>query len=347
MTDDAVDLGPCLVTGGAGFVAGHLIEALLARGHRVRSIDLRAPAIERERFESVAGDLTRPGDVERACEGIETVFHTAAIVDFVGFARPPRRARSFALNVGGTKNVIAACRSAGVRRLVYTSTNNMLLGPPYVDLYSITKAEAEAAVLAADGVDDLSTCALRPGGIYGAGDPFFFPAFIDKCVRGLLVADIGDGRALADNTFVGNLVHAELLAAERLGPGSEVSGHSYCVNDGAPMGALAFFEPILDALGYDMPKRRLPFRLMYGVGYAWELLHRYHLAPEPLVTRLETMKAGISHAADNDRAARDFGYAPIHDWREARAACVPYCLEVHAAMKAGTWSPGWQSRGSD
>jgi 3beta-hydroxy-delta5-steroid dehydrogenase/steroid delta-isomerase len=338
-------LGVCLVTGGAGFLAGHLARALLDQGHEVRSIDLREPTLRHERFHHQHGDLRVPADVARACEGVDTVFHTAAVVDFVGVASAARRKRSVDLNVGGTDNVIAACVQQGVRRLVYTSSNNVVLGAPvenadsrtpyperFADLYSTTKALAEQRVLAANGRGGLATCALRPGGIYGVGDPFYLPQVVEKCARGLLVADIGDGRAMADNTFVGNLVHGELLAARHLSLGSPVAGRAYYITDGEPTNPLEFFRPIIEGLGYRVPTRRLPLAPMYAVGFAWELLHRLHVAPEPQVTRLHCLKAAVSHSGSLEEATRDFGYRPVYDWRAELLACVPYCREVHARM---------------
>lgn len=346
----AADLGLCLVTGGAGFLAGHLVRELLARGHRVRTIDVRDSSARHDRLEPMRGDLRVPADVRRACEGVGTVFHTAAVVDFVGVANRTRRARSFDLNVRGTANVIDACVGAGVARLVYTSSNNVVLGTPiegadgntpypasHPDLYSTTKAEAERLVLAADGRGGLSTCAIRPGGIYGIGDPFYLPTLVEKCARGLLIADVGDGTAMADNTFVGNLVHGELLAAQHLHLGSAVSGRAYYVTDGEPTNPLEFFRPIIEGLGLRVPKARLPYRLMYGVGFAWEWMHYLRLAPEPQITRLHCMKTALSHSGSVADAARDFGYAPAYVWRDELAACVPYCRDVYAKMKAGRW----------
>jgi 3beta-hydroxy-delta5-steroid dehydrogenase/steroid delta-isomerase len=343
-------LGRCLVTGGAGFLAGHIVRDLLGRGHDVRSIDIREPNIVHPRLEHVPGDLRIPEDVEASCEGIDTVFHTAAVVDFVGFARPDRRRRSVELNVGGTENVIAACRRQGVSRLVYTSSNNVLLGEPienatgdspypahHVDLYSETKTAAERLVLAAHEEGVLSTVALRPGGIYGVGDPFYLPQLLEKIAQGLLVTDIGDGTAMADNTFVGNLVHGEILAARHLAPGSRVGGRAYYITDGEPTPPMEFFRPLIEGLGHEVPTRRVPYRLMSTVGYLWELMHRLHLAPEPMVTRLHAMKAALSHSGSIEEARRDFGYEPIYDWREALERCIPYCREVLEKMQRGHW----------
>jgi len=345
-------LGRCLVTGGAGFLAGHVTRALLARGIAVRGLDLREPDIDHPAYEFQRGDLRAYEEVRKACEGIDTVFHTAAVVDFVGIASPARRRRSVELNVGGTQNVLRAARESGVSRLVYTSSNNVVLGTPvvdadgstpypkrYVDLYSETKATAERAVLAANGQGGLLTCALRPGGIYGPGDPFYLPTMIEKCARGLLVADIGDGTALADNTFVENLVHGELLAARSLVPGAACAGRAYYVTDGEPTSALEFFRPLIEAMGFRHPTRRLPYRLMFAVGLAWEWLARWHLAPEPLVTRVQVMKVAVSHAGSLAESRRDLGYEPVVDWRQARDGCIPWCREVLARLRAGRSTP--------
>lgn len=349
-TDPLEQLGRCLVTGSAGYLAGHIIRALLESGHEVRGVDIREPSLDHPRFDHRAGDLRISADVEEVCEGVDTVFHTAAIVDFVGFASPARRRRSVELNVGGTENLLSACRRQGVSRFVYTSSNNVLLGVPveeatgdspypprHVDLYSETKTEAERLVLEDNGAGGLLTVALRPGGIYGVGDPFYLPQLIEKIAQGLLVADIGEGDAMADNTFVGNLVHGELLAARHLVPGSRLAGRAYYITDGEPTSPMEFFRPLIEGLGHQVPTRRLPYGLMYGVGFVWELLHRWHLAPEPMVTRLHTMKAALSHSGSIEEAARDFGYAPPNDWHEELERCIPYSREVLERMQSGDW----------
>ena len=79
------------------------------------------------------GDIRDFEQVRKACEGIDTVFHTAARLDFYTFVSDWRRAQSFAVNVGGVDNVIHACREAGVKRLIHTSSNNVTFGDPVVD----------------------------------------------------------------------------------------------------------------------------------------------------------------------------------------------------------------------
>lgn len=348
--DGLADLGLCLVTGGAGFLAGRLARRLVGAGHRVRGIDLREPAFESPAFDHRPGDLRSLESTLSAFEGVDTVFHTAAIVDLIGFARPARRRRSVELNVEGTRNVIAACRRHGVSRLVYTSTNNVLLGPPienatgdspyperHVDLYSATKTVAEKMVRAAHDDAGLLTVSLRPGGLYGIGDPFYLPELLDKLAKGLLVADVGDGRSMADNTFVDNLVHGEWLAARHLVPGSPLGGRAYYITDGEPTPPMEFFRPIIEGLGHAVPTRRIPYRLAYGIGFVWELLHRLHLAPTPMIARVHAMKAALSHSGSIDQARRDFGYAPLHDWRVEVERCIPYARSVLERIEKGDW----------
>jgi 3beta-hydroxy-delta5-steroid dehydrogenase/steroid delta-isomerase len=169
------ELGRVLVTGGSGFVGANLVTALIDRGHQVRSFE-RAPSplSAQPGLEVLQGDICDPGVVAAAVDGIDTVFHTAAIIDLRGSARARRRRgpgsrpmksraidrvtdeyrqRSFAVNVGGTENLVRAAQQAGVKRFIYTASNSVVMGGqriaggdetlPYTDrfndLYTETK----------------------------------------------------------------------------------------------------------------------------------------------------------------------------------------------------------------
>ena len=158
------ELGRVLVTGGSGFVGANLVKALLDRGYQVRSFD-RAPSPlpEQPGLEVLQGDICDPGMVAAAVDGIDTVFHTAALIELLGGASATEeyRQRSFAVNVGGTENLVHAGQTAGVKRFVYTSSNSVVMGGkrvaggdetlPYTDrfndLYTETKVVAERFVL--------------------------------------------------------------------------------------------------------------------------------------------------------------------------------------------------------
>jgi 3beta-hydroxy-delta5-steroid dehydrogenase/steroid delta-isomerase len=240
-------LGYCLVTGGAGYLGRNLAFELIRRGETVRIFDREPIDFSHERLDFVKGDVRRLEDVRKACEGIDTVFHTAAMLDFFGFASAQRRDRSFAVNVVGVENVVRACVEAGVKRLVHTSSNNVTFGGPVLDgdeslpyatapkdLYTETKILGEDAALAGNGRGGLLTCAIRPGGIYGPGDRLLLRRIVEECAAGKFIATFGDGTAKSDNTYIDNLVDGEIEAARHLVSGAPLCGQAYFITDGAP-----------------------------------------------------------------------------------------------------------------
>src|ERR1700742_390892 len=184
-TSPTATLGRVLVTGGSGFVGANLVTTLLDQGYQVRSFD-RAPSPlpAQPGLEVLQGDICDPEIVAGAVSGIDTVFHTAALIELMGGASVTEeyRQRSFAVNVEGTKNLVRAAQAAGVKRFVYTSSNSVVMGGkrisggdetlPYTDrfndLCTETKVVAERFVLSQNGVDGLLTCAIRPSGIWRA-----------------------------------------------------------------------------------------------------------------------------------------------------------------------------------
>ncbi len=339
------ELGYCLVTGGAGFLGRNLAYELVRRGHRVRVFDRAPIGYAHERLDVQRGDIRSYEDVRKACEGIDCVFHTAALLDFVGFASRRRRERSHAVNVGGVENLVAACVDAGVRRLVHTSSNNVTFGDPVIDgdesrpyaapkdLYTETKIEGERAALRADGLGDLHTCAIRPGGIYGPGEKLMLARVVEECASGRFVATIGDGTALSDNTYVENLVDAQIEAARHLVPGSPVCGQAYFVTDGHPINYFEFFRPIVEDLGFRFPVLRVPAGLLHPVVWIWERLHCAVGIPPPFLTRLELRKISVSHYNRIDKARRDFGWRPKVGVAEAMDECLAYCRDLLAARE--------------
>src|SRR4051795_11220834 len=125
------ELGRVLVTGGSGFVGANLVTELLDRGHHVRSFDRApSPVAAHPRLEVIEGDICDADTVAKAVDGIDTVIHTAAIIDLMGgrSVTDEYRQRSFAVNVGGTENLVVAAQSAGVKRFVYTASNSVVMG---------------------------------------------------------------------------------------------------------------------------------------------------------------------------------------------------------------------------
>ena len=133
---------PVLVTGGAGFIGSHLVDALLGRGARVRVLDNFATgrrenlAHVRDRVELIEGDIRDTSICQRAVHSVEIVFHEAALGSVPRSMKDP--ATTFAVNVQGAINVFAAAREAGVRRVVYASSSSV-----YGDSEKLPKKEGE------------------------------------------------------------------------------------------------------------------------------------------------------------------------------------------------------------
>jgi len=347
------DLGRVLVTGGSGFVGTNLVTELLDRGHPVRSFD-RAPSPlpAREGLETVVGDITDPDDVARAVDGVDTVIHTAAVIDLMGGGSAPARERSFAVNVGGTKNLVHAAQAAGVKRFVYTASNSVVMGGqaivngdetlPYTtrfaDLYTETKVVAERFVLDANGVGGTLTCSIRPSGIWGRGDQTMFRKLFESVLAGHVKVLVGSKDVKLDNSYVHNLIHGFILAAEHLVPGGSAPGQAYFVNDGEPVNMFEFSRPVIEACGHRWPRFRVSGRLVHAVMSAWQWLHFRFGLPRPLLEPLAVERVYLDNYFSTAKAERDLGYRPLYTTEAAMADCLPYYVDLYAQLK-GASSP--------
>ncbi|KUI38528.1 NAD-dependent epimerase/dehydratase family protein [Mycobacterium sp. GA-2829] len=345
------ELGTVLVTGGSGFVGANLVTELLDRGHRVRSFDrVPSPLPKHPLLETLVGDICDPETVAAAVAGVDTVFHTAAIIDLMGGASvtPEYRQRSFAVNVGGTENLVRAGRAAGVKRFVYTASNSVVMGGqrivagdetlPYTtrfnDLYTETKVAAEKYVLAANGVDGMLTCSIRPSGIWGRGDQTMFRKVFESVLAGHVKVLVGSKKVKLDNSYVHNLIHGFILAAQHLVPGGTAPGQAYFVNDGDPVNMFEFSRPVVEACGERYPRLRVPGRLVHLAMTAWQWLHFKFGLPKPLLEPTGVERIYLDNYFSIAKAERDLGYRPLFTTEQAMAACLPYYVELYRKMKA-------------
>jgi 3beta-hydroxy-Delta5-steroid dehydrogenase / steroid Delta-isomerase len=352
------DLGRVLVTGGSGFVGANLVTELLARGHDVRSFDRVASKLpDHPRLQTVVGDITKADEVESAVgtgpERVDTIIHTAAIIDLMGGASvtDEYRQRSFAVNVGGTQNLVHAAQAAGVKRFVYTASNSVVMGGqviangdetlPYTerfnDLYTETKVVAEKFVLAANGGEDgagMLTCSIRPSGIWGRGDQTMFRKVFESVLAGHVKVLVGSKHVKLDNSYVHNLIHGFILAAEHLVPGGTAPGQAYFVNDGEPINMFEFSRPVVEACGEPYPKFRVPGKLVWFAMTVWQFLHFKVGIPKPLIEPLAIERISIDNYFSIDKAHRDLGYEPLFTTEKAMAECLPYYTDLYESMKA-------------
>ncbi len=310
---------PVLVTGGGGFLGGHIVRKLLARGDAVRVFGRRAyPELQALGADCRRGDLADETAVRKAAEGCRAVIHTAAIPGVWGEYR-----LYYDANYLGTKHVIEAAVAAGMNRMVYTSTPSVVHGGesiaggdeslPYAKRfltpYAATKALAEKLVLEMNA-SEFATAAIRPHLIFGPGDTQLIPKLLDRARRGKLVR-VGDGTNLVSVSYVENVADAHILLLDRLVPGAPPAGKAYFVNEPEPVNCWDFINRILAGCGLPAVRRGVPYRLAYAGGWVcekiWGALGR---TDDPRLTRFLADQLATSHWFKTDRARRDFGWEP-------------------------------------
>jgi nucleoside-diphosphate-sugar epimerase len=309
-----------LVTGGGGFVGSALCRRLRALGADVIALGRRPlPALAAEGIATVSHDLAAPGPaLSKVFAGVDCVFHTAAHVKMWG----PRSAFE-AGNVQATDHVIAACRAAGVRRLVFTSSPSVVATPeglrgvdesqPYPAhfeaFYPETKAIAERAVLAAHG-SDLRTLALRPHLIFGPGDTNLVPTILTRARAGRLV-QVGGGGNLVDLTFIDDCVTAHVLAATALDCRPSAGGRAYFLSQGSPVPLWGWIARVLELHGVAPVRRRISARFARVLATAAETAWRTcRLPSDPPLTRFLAEEMATDHYFDISAARRELGFDP-------------------------------------
>ncbi|RJQ26767.1 MAG: SDR family oxidoreductase [Peptococcaceae bacterium] len=223
----------CLVTGGAGFIGSNLTARLLKKGHRVRVLDnLSTGRMENmkeflSKIQFLKGDLQSTETVQKAVEGIEVVFHQAAIPSVPRSLANPLASNE--TNVTGTLNLLVAACDAGVRRVVYASSSSLYgnsphlpkredMAPAPLSPYAVSKYAGELYLKVFCEVYGLEGVSLRYFNVFGPGqDPdsqyaAVIPRFITAVLNGGEPVIFGDGEQSRDFTYIDNAVEANLLA---------------------------------------------------------------------------------------------------------------------------------------
>jgi nucleoside-diphosphate-sugar epimerase len=315
-----LDLGAVLVTGGGGFLGTALVRMLRERGLPVRSLARRSyPHLERLGAEQIQGDIADAQVVAAAVQGCATIFHTAAKAGVWGAEKEYHRT-----NVEGTRNIIAACRRAGAKRIVFTSSPSVVFNGrdlPGVDesapypsrfeaAYPRTKALAEQIVLQSN-CESLAATSIRPHLVWGPGDNNLLPRIIARAKRGRLRRIIGRNAPLIDPVYIANAALAHILAAERLEPGSAVAGRAYFVTQGETIPLWEMIDHLLAAAGLPPVKQTVALPLAIAGAGLLELTYRLaRRADEPPMTRFLARQLSSTHWFNIDAARRDLGYEP-------------------------------------
>ncbi len=285
-----------LVTGGAGFIGSHLVDALVARGDSVRVLDdLFSGARENvhPRAELVVGSVADPTAVRPGVDGAEVVFHQAAHRAVLRSVEDPLATDT--ANVHGTLTVLEAAAGAGVRRFVYASSSSVYGGAEELPTpetaptlprspYAVSKLTGEHYCRVFTELHGLETVALRYFNVYGprqrpdSAYAAVIPLFIDALRRKEPPTVHGDGRQSRDFTYVSDVVAANLTAAEA--PAARCSGNAYNVAGGVAESLLELLGVLTRILGVEVEP--------------------VHTAPRP---------GDVRHTcADPTAAARDLGF---------------------------------------
>jgi dihydroflavonol-4-reductase len=306
-----------LVTGANGFVGSHLCKQLLEKGDEVRG--LVRPGSDRRQLtgvevELVEGDVADPATLGPALEGVEIVYHTAAMVRF--FVPDKVRKAMVAANVDGTRNMIEAAQQAGVKRFVHTSTIAVLKrhadgtvsdetmvadASEVIGLYEQTKLESQQIALAG-ATESMDVIVCNVAGPAGPGDwkPSPMGRVVQEFLKGKIPAYSNTGLCVVD---VRDVAAGHILAAEKGKPGEcyVLGGENIQLSD--------FFGLLAEVSGVKAPKVRVPYALTLIGGMMGEIQGRI-TGEEPLACMASVRMAKHPHYASSEKAKRELGYAP-------------------------------------
>ncbi len=267
-----------LVTGAAGFIGRSIAAALLARGESVRGVDnfitgKHTNLAGLEAMEFVEADLSEPDACKRVCVGVEIIFHEAALASVPRSVADPLNTNRHC--VTATLNLLVAAREAGVRRVVYAGSSSAYgdtptlpkheeILPNPISPYAVAKLAGEQYMRAFARVYGLETVVLRYFNVFGPyQDPTshysgVLAVFCRKMLAGEQPTIYSDGEQSRDFTYIDNVVHANLLAAEA--PADKVKGRMMNAATGTRITLNKTFEILRELTGYKGDSAYAPSR---------------------------------------------------------------------------------------
>jgi UDP-N-acetylglucosamine/UDP-N-acetylgalactosamine 4-epimerase len=327
-----------LITGGAGFIGSALCETFLSQGNKVICLDnfitgFRKniePFLANSDFQLIEGDIRDIGTCKKACDGIDYVFHQAALGSVPRSIENP--ARTNEINVDGTLNMLIAARDAKVKKFVYASSSSVYgssvklpkveeeTGEP-LSPYAVTKVVNEKYARIFENTYGLETVGLRyfnvfgrrqdPDGAYAA----VIPKWVSQMIRHERPVINGDGSYSRDFTYIDNVVHANECAAIASRQSAVISQRS--------------------AVGSQQSERGTIYNIAFGSNSTLNELFNIlrenlsHFDPEiaglePIYGQVRPGDIPHSHASI-DKARRELGYSPKFDARKGfELACKWY-----------------------
>lgn len=302
-----------LVTGAAGFLGREVVEQLLARGDKVRALirsEAKAGPLRERGVEIVLGDIRSPEVARTAVQGMDAIYHCAAAVGAHFTGR-----EIWDTNLNGVRALLDAVQEAGRGRVVLVSSVNVLgtrnLDPATEETPSrrsndpAADVKIEAEKLALDShVKGVDIAIVRPGFIYGPGDPHNLPKLARAVERGKF-RFIGSRDNIVPIVHVGDAARAVVLA----GSVPAARGRVYNVTDGSRTTVAELVQVIAQTLGCSMPTKQLPFAVPQLACVAFDVIGLVRKFNAP-VTRASLRFLGTSRFIDISRARQELGYEP-------------------------------------
>ncbi len=309
-----------LVTGGGGFVGFALVRKLISMGIEVRVLGRsRYPHLEGLGVTCIQGDICDPASILNASAGTDTVFHVAAKAGIWG-----KKSEFYAVNVQGTSNVLESCLCNAVPVLVYTSTPSVVFDGrdiengdetlPYAEhplcSYAASKIEAEQLILGQES-KNLRTCAVRPHLVWGPGDRHLIPRLVERGRKGQLKI-IGNGQNRVDITYIDNVAHAHILAAQNLHNTRSADRQAFFIGQDQPVVLWEWVNALFKELGVRPVSKKVAYPAGYCAGALFEgIFDLFSLDREPKMTRFLAQQLARSHWFSHEKAKMLLGYSEL------------------------------------
>lgn len=322
-----------LITGANGFIGSRLAASLLNDQHEVRGLVRRTSnlkLLDGLPVELAYGDVAEPDSLIAAAEGVDVVIHTAgAVTDWGEFDYFKK------INLGGTQNIARAAEGAGVKRLVHISTvavhgfdvrhaaEEHPKPDSYVAVYCSTKRMAEDWLREFIPQTSMEVAIVRPGNVFGPHDEKFIAPYLDFIEKGGFLY-VNGGKSLTCPTYIENLVYGIQLAAFH----PAAKGETFLITDGLDIDWRHFTDSLVGKLGLPLPRRSVPYGLVYGIAAAmeavWKMLGK---RDAPLLTRYRINNAGKDYHFSVEKARRLLGYEPPVDFQTSAERTVEWYSE--------------------
>jgi nucleoside-diphosphate-sugar epimerase len=330
--------GACLVTGATGLLGSHIAEQLRSTGRTVRALVrpgsdtafLRSIGVE-----LVTGDLTSRDDCQRALEGVETVFHSAAKVgDWGKWAEFQRSC------VEATEALARQASRVGVERFVHISSTSAYGHPRdpgrpidetfplgqdfwwFWDYYTRSKVESERVLWRQAESEGLRLTVIRPSWLYGERDRTTVARLVGR-LRGPGVPLIGRGDNPLSAVYAGSVAEGAILASSH--PGA--LGEAFNITDQGPLTQREFLEHFARACGGRLTGQRLPYGLVYSFAFLAEGVGRLTgRSRPPMITRYATWLMGRSLSYSTAKAREVLGWRPRLTYAESIGRSVDWYL---------------------